>query len=94
MISYLERYPIRDTNSVLIYVLVHYCNIIYLFIDVYMLRQMSSLYAKSNKFIRTFSHCSIDVKITLFLSYCTAMYCPFLWTNYKKIKIYKDSCRI
>ena len=49
-----------------------------------MLRQMRSLYAKSNKLIRTFSHCSINVKITLFQSYCIALYCPFLWTNYIK----------
>ena len=53
-------------------------------VDCDMLRQMRSLYAKSNMLIRTFSHCSIDVKITLFQSYCTALYCPFLWTNYKK----------
>ena len=42
-----------------------------------MLRQMSLLYAKSNKLLRTFSHCSSDVKVTLFQSYCTALYCPF-----------------
>ena len=49
-----------------------------------MLRQMRSLYAKSNKLIRTFSHCSIAVKITLFQNYCNTLYCPFLWTIYKK----------
>ena len=49
-----------------------------------MLRQMRPLYAKSNKLIRTFSDFSTDVKITLFQSYCTALYCPFLWTNYNK----------
>ena len=52
--------------------------------DCDMLRQMRYLYSKSNKLIRTFSHCSIDYKITLFQSYCTALYCPLLWTNYKK----------
>ena len=52
--------------------------------DCDMLRQLRSLYAEPNKLIRTFSHCSIDVKITLFQRYCTAMYCPFLRTNYKK----------
>ena len=31
-----------------------------------------------------FSHCSTDVKITLFQSYCTALYCPYLWNDYKK----------
>ena len=49
-----------------------------------MLRQMRSLYAESNRLLRTFSHCSIDVKVTLFQSYCTALYCSFLWTDYKK----------
>ena len=42
-----------------------------------MLRQMSLLYAKSNTLLRTFSHCSSDVKVTLFQRYCTALYCPF-----------------
>ena len=45
---------------------------------------MRLLYAKSNKLLRTFSHCSSDVKITLFQSYCTALYCSFLWNDYKK----------
>ena len=30
------------------------------------------------------SHCSVDVKLALFRSYCTCFYCPFLWTHYKK----------
>ena len=49
-----------------------------------MLRQMRLLYAKSNTLLRTFSHCSSDVKVTLFQSYCMALYCPFLWNDYKK----------
>ena len=48
------------------------------------LRQMRTVYAKSNTLLRTFSHCSTDVKVTLFQSYCTALYCPFLWSDYKK----------
>ena len=44
--------------------------------DCDMLRQMRLLYAKSNKLLRTFGHCSTDVNITLFQSYCTALYCP------------------
>ena len=52
--------------------------------DCDMLRQMRSLYARSNRLLRTFSHCSIDVKVTLFQSYCIALYCPFLWADYKK----------
>ena len=44
---------------------------------------MRLLYAKSNNALWTFSHCSTDVKITLFQSYCTALYCPYLWNDYK-----------
>ena len=46
------------------------------------LRQMRTVYACV--LLRTFSHCSTDVKVTLFQSYCTALYCPFLWRDYKK----------
>ena len=31
-----------------------------------------------------FRHCSIDVKIVLFNSYCTPLYCSYVWTEYKK----------
>ena len=48
------------------------------------LRQMRTVYTKFNTLLRTFSHCSIDVKVTLFQSYCTALYCPFLGSDYKK----------
>ena len=33
--------------------------------------------------------CTIDVKLTLFQSYCSAMYLPQLWTNYKQVTINK-----
>ena len=49
-----------------------------------MLRQMRTLYTKSNRLLRLFHCCSIDVKLALFRSYCTCFYCPFLWTHYKK----------
>ena len=48
------------------------------------LRQMRTVYAKSNTLLRTFSHCSTDVKVNLFQSYSTVLYCPFLWGDYKK----------
>ena len=47
--------------------------------DCDMLRQMRLLFAKSNKLLSTFSHCSTDVKITLFQSYC-----PYLWNDSQK----------
>ena len=37
--------------------------------DYDMLRQLHTLYAKSNKIIRAFSHCTIDVKLLLIKSY-------------------------
>ena len=39
------------------------------------LRKMRSVYARSNRILRMFSHCSIDAKIVLFNSYCTPLYC-------------------
>ena len=39
--------------------------------DCNMLRQLRTLYAQSNKIIRTFNHYTIDVKLLLIKSYCT-----------------------
>ena len=44
-----------------------------------MIQQMRLLYAKSNKLLRIFSHCTTDVKLVLFDS--TSVYGPFLWTE-------------
>ena len=49
-----------------------------------MLRQLRILYTKSNIILRLFNCCSIDVKLTLFRSYCACFCCPYLWTHYKK----------
>ena len=43
-----------------------------------MIWQRRLLYAKSNKLLRIFSHCTTDVKLVLFNSCCTSLYCPFL----------------
>ena len=53
--------------------------------DLHVLQQLRLLYTKSNRLLRLFYHCSTDVKIALFRSYCTCFYCPFLWTHYKKL---------
>ena len=50
-----------------------------------MLRQMRTLYIRSNKLLRTFYHCSIDIKLELFRSFCTSFYSCYLWTAYKEI---------
>ena len=52
--------------------------------DLDLLRQLRLLYTKSNRLLRLFYHCSTDMKIALFRSYCTCFYCPFVWTQYKK----------
>ena len=48
-----------------------------------MLRQMRTLYIRSNKLLRTFYYCTIDVKLKLFRSFCMPFYCCYLWTAYK-----------
>ena len=52
--------------------------------DCDMLRQLRTLYAKSNKIIHTFNHCTIDVKLLLIKSYCTSFYCGYMWSDHKK----------
>ena len=42
--------------------------------DCDMLCQIRSLYAKSNSLLRTFSHCSIEIKITLFQLTLSSMF--------------------
>ena len=49
-----------------------------------MLRQMHTLYIRSNKLLRTFHYCTIDVKLELFRSFCMPFYCCHLSTAYKK----------
>ena len=52
--------------------------------DVEMLRQLRLLYMRSNKIIRMFLFCTIDVKLEHFKSISTSFYCCYLWTGYKK----------
>jgi hypothetical protein len=46
-------------------------------------RQMKSIYCRGNILIKKFKHCSEDVKVKLFKSYCTSLYCSQLWCQYK-----------
>ena len=69
-----------------------YLGFTFIYDDCDMLRQMRLLYAKSKKLLRTFSHCSTDVRITLFQSYCTA--CIVFYWMITKINIYQNSCCI
>ena len=50
--------------------------------DVDIQRQLRSLYARGNLLVRKFKKCSVDVKIQLFKSYCTNLYCAPLWCLY------------
>ena len=54
-----------------------------------MLKQLRSLYAKSNNVIRMFNHCTVDVKLLLIKSYCTSFYCGYLWSDYKSMTFSK-----
>ena len=54
-----------------------------------MMRQMSLLYCRSNRLIRLFSKCSRTVFIELCSSFCTTFYCPYFWTQYKKVTFSK-----
>ena len=49
-------------------------------------KQMRTLYIglRSNKILRMFSYCTIDVKMELFRSYCSSLYCCSLWSDYRK----------
>ena len=43
--------------------------------DVKIYKQIRTLYTRSNKLLRMFSYCTIDVKKELFRSYCSSLYC-------------------
>ena len=47
-------------------------------------RQIRTLYIRSNKLLRMFSYCTIDVKKELFRSYCSSLYCWSSWSDYRK----------
>ena len=50
--------------------------------DADMMRQRRQLYALGNVLSRRFHMCSIEVKNTLFRSFCTPMYSCQLWWNF------------
>ena len=47
-------------------------------------RQMGLLYGRTNFLCRKFSNCSMEVKITLFRTYCLSFYCMSLWERFHK----------
>ena len=52
-------------------------------------RQCRQLYAQGNTILRKFHMCSIQVKLTLFRTYCSPMYTAQLWWSYKKSSMSK-----
>jgi hypothetical protein len=58
-------------------------------------RQLCQFYANANMFIRKFSFCSDDVKVHLFKSYCTNLYCTQLIMVWFFCSVYeKTICRL
>ena len=49
-----------------------------------MLRQMRTLYARSNRIIRICHNCSAKVLIELGRIFCGSFYCRYLWSQYNK----------
>ena len=52
-------------------------------------RQRKKIFIQGNSLIRKFYMCTIDVKITLFQSFCSPLYTAHLWTNYSRNDILK-----
>ena len=49
-----------------------------------MLRQIRTLYARSNRIVRMFHNCSTEVLIELGRSFRRSFYCSYLWSQYNK----------
>ena len=54
-------------------------------------RQTRKFYMQANLLLLIFSHCSDEVKCSLFQTYCINMYCSQLWFNSTKSSINKLS---
>ena len=52
-------------------------------------RQIKAVYTRGNILINKFKHCSEDVKVKLFTSYCTSFYCAQLWCHYRQESVRK-----
>ena len=56
-------------------------------LDIY--RQRKKIFSQGNSLLRKFFMCTIEVKSTLFRSYCSSFYTAQLWTNYSQTAINK-----
>lgn len=50
-------------------------------------KERKLLYARGNKIIRYFKHCSNEVKVQLFKTFCTGFYCASLWCNFSSCNL-------
>ena len=57
--------------------------------DLDILRQRKKIFAQGNSLLRKFFMCSIEVKATLFRSYCSSFYTAQLWSKYSQNVINK-----
>ena len=52
--------------------------------DVYMQRQLRTIYARNNTILCQFAECDESVKLVLFSSFCSCYSCPYLWFDMTK----------
>ena len=57
--------------------------------DTAMLNVVRGVYSRGNMLIRNFRHCDTNVKIKLFVTFCTNFYCCALWNNFKQGSVHK-----
>ena len=57
--------------------------------DLDIVRQLKCVILRTNLLMRTFSSCSVEVKLFLFQSYCSNFYCSHLWYNFTKVQMNK-----
>ena len=57
--------------------------------DDHISKEIRNIYARGNMLVRNFKHCMTGVKITLFKTYCSSLYCCPMWTKYRKSTIGK-----
>jgi hypothetical protein len=50
--------------------------------DEHIVKEMRNLFARGNMLIRNFIHCTGEVKIALFKTFCSNIYCCPLWYNF------------
>ena len=55
--------------------------------DIDIRRQCRVLNVRDNILCHKFHMCSVPVKLKLFTSYCSSLYTPHLWWNYKKMSV-------